>query len=180
MGYKRWSCPLSPPTLSKLHPCPLSTSFTMMNQGCREALFIFVKRLTRVKLYCSPSFLYFNPSHRLREDGGIEIWASIAHFLWDLGNCSFHHAMEKGGNISGEEKQALLISRNHPSFPFPSLPCFFLIRAHLLLHSNTLLQESLKTLLKSHIFWAFTLLLTRAQVTSPLETSALSCASSVL
>lgn len=43
------------------------------------------------------------------------------------------------------KRKSLLISRNHTSAFFHSLPCSFLIRPHLLFISQTLLQESLGT-----------------------------------
>ncbi|MEQ2305923.1 hypothetical protein AMECASPLE_002959 [Ameca splendens] len=160
MRYKLWCCPLSPPTLSKLPPCPLSTSFTVMDQGCQGTLFIFLKGLTMVKSYYSPSFLYFTPFPWLKERD-LRVHCS---FLGDLGNCGFHHTLQRG-RLRGSEKKIRLISRNHTSFPFDSVPCFFLIRTHLLLHCNTLLQESLETLFKCHIFCTFTLFLTHSVVT---------------
>lgn len=74
------------------------TSFIAMDQGCHSTPFVFVKGLTRVQSYCSPSFLRFIPFTWCKQDEGIEGLGVHCSFLNQTGgDCCFHHPLQRWG-----------------------------------------------------------------------------------
>lgn len=122
MRCNRRSCPVAPPTPSTRQLRPLSSSFTVMDQRCHGALFVFPRKgLTGLQSYLSPSFLHFILFTGCKEGGGegnLGVHCSFFFFLRQRGTRSFHHPLA--------EKERLIvswfISQNHTSsLSFPRL-----------------------------------------------------------